>query len=223
MSHAHMSHAQRLRQTIEDEIVDGVLRPGDRLDEVQLAARFGVSRTPIREALLQLAVTGLIEIKPRRGAVVSTPEPARLIEMFETMAELEAACGRLAARRLTDPHQRDLLAALDACRAAAAAGDTEAYYAENAAFHTVIYRASRNGFLCEQALGLSRRLAPFRRIQLRARNRLRQSLAEHEGAVEAILAGDEALAGERLRAHVLVQGDRFAELIRSLPGGSAAA
>ncbi len=92
-----MSHAQRLRQTIEDEIVDGALRPGDRLDECQLAARFGVSRTPIREALLQLAVTGLIEVKPRRGAVVSIPEPARLIEMFETMAELEAACGRLAA------------------------------------------------------------------------------------------------------------------------------
>lgn len=223
MSHAQMSHAQRLRQTIEDEIVDGVLRPGDRLDEVPLAARFGVSRTPIREALLQLAVTGLIEIKPRRGAVVSLPEPARLIEMFETMAELEAACGRLAARRLTDEHQRELIAALDACRAAAAAGEMAAYYAENAVFHAVIYRASRNGFLCEQAVGLSRRLAPFRRIQLRARNRLRQSLAEHEGAVEAILAGDEALAGERLRAHVLVQGDRFAELIRGLPGGSAAA
>ncbi|KMO34340.1 AsnC family transcriptional regulator [Methylobacterium variabile] len=218
-----MSHAQRLRQTIEDEIVDGVLRPGDRLDEVQLAARFGVSRTPIREALLQLAVTGLIEVKPRRGAVVSTPEPARLLEMFETMAELEAACGRLAARRLTPEHQCALVAALEACRAAAAEGDTETYYAENAVFHAVIYRASRNGFLCEQALTLGRRLAPFRRIQLRARNRLRQSLAEHEGVVEAILAGDEALAGERLRAHVLVQGDRFSDLILSLPGGSAAA
>lgn len=217
-----MSHAQRLRQRIEDEIVSGELALGSRLDENQLAARFGVSRTPIREALLQLAVTGLIEVKPRRGAVVSTPEPGRLLEMFETMAELEAACGRLAARRLTDEHQRDLVAALDACRAAAAS-DTETYYAENALFHAVIYRASRNGFLCEQALGLSRRLAPFRRIQLRGRNRLRQSLAEHEGAVEAILAGDEALAGERLRAHVLVQGDRFSELIRSLPGGSAAA
>jgi len=220
---ARMNHAQRLRQTIEDEIVDGGLRPGDRLDECQLAARFGVSRTPIREALLQLAVTGLIEIKPRRGAVVSTPEPARLVEMFETMAELEAACGRLAARRLTDEHHRALAVALDACRTAAADGDMEAYYAENAVFHAVIYRASGNGFLCEQALTLSRRLAPFRRIQLRARNRLRQSLAEHEGVVAAILAGDEATAGERLRAHVLVQGDRFAELIRSLPGGSAAA
>lgn len=219
---ARVNHAQRLRQAIEDEIVDGVLRPGDRLDECQLAARFGVSRTPIREALLQLAVTGLIEVKPRRGALVSTPEPARLFEMFETMAELEAACGRLAARRLTEAHQSALVAALDACRVAAGEG-TEAYYAENAVFHAVIYRASGNGFLCEQALTLSRRLAPFRRIQLRVRHRLRQSLAEHEGVVAAILAGDEAAAGERLRAHVLVQGDRFAELIRNLADGSAAA
>jgi DNA-binding GntR family transcriptional regulator len=218
-----MNHAQRLRQTIEDEIVDGVLPPGERLDEVQLAARFGVSRTPIREALLQLAVTGLIEVKPRRGAVVSTPDPTRLLEMFETMAELEAACARLAARRLTAGHQAELNAALDACRAAAETGDTAAYYAENATFHAVVYRASRNAFLCEQAMQLSRRLAPFRRIQLRVRNRLAQSFAEHAGAVEAILAGDEALAAERMRAHVLVQGDRFSDLILGLRRDSAAA
>ncbi|WP_018263676.1 GntR family transcriptional regulator [Methylobacterium sp. WSM2598] len=217
------NHAQRLKQTIEDEIVDGVLPPGARLDEVQLAARFGVSRTPIREALLQLAATGLIEVKPRRGAVVSTPDPARLLEMFETMAELEASCARLAARRLTAEHQRELVAALEACRKAAETGDTEAYYAENAVFHAVIYRASRNGFLCEQAVQLSRRLAPFRRIQLRARHRLGQSFAEHAGAVEAILAGDEARAGECMRAHVIVQGDRFADLILSLRRDSAAA
>src|SRR5437660_1696258 len=70
-----MSHAQRLRQRIEDEIVSGELALGSRLDENQLAARFGVSRTPIREALLQLAVTGLVQTKPRRGAIVSAPEP----------------------------------------------------------------------------------------------------------------------------------------------------
>ncbi|ACL61995.1 GntR family transcriptional regulator [Methylobacterium nodulans] len=218
-----MNHAQRLRQTIEDEIVDGVLPPGTRLDEVQLAERFGVSRTPIREALLQLAMTGLIEMKPRRGAVVSTPDPTQLLEMFETMAELEAACARLAARRLTPQHQAELVAALEACRAAAETGDASAYYAENTVFHAVIYRASRNGFLCEQATQLSRRLAPFRRVQLRVRNRLAQSFAEHEAAVEAILAGDGALAAERMRAHVIVQGDRFSDLILSLRRDNAAA
>ncbi|WP_163284470.1 GntR family transcriptional regulator, partial [Enterobacter hormaechei] len=70
-----MNHAQRLRLVIEDEIVQGRLPLGARLDEVQLAERFGVSRTPIREALIQLASTGLVETKPRRGTIVSAPEP----------------------------------------------------------------------------------------------------------------------------------------------------
>uniref|UniRef100_UPI0030134F07 GntR family transcriptional regulator n=1 Tax=Methylobacterium nigriterrae TaxID=3127512 RepID=UPI0030134F07 len=74
-----MSQTQRLRQAIEDEIVDGRLAIGSRLDEVQLAERFGVSRTPIREALIQLAMTGLVEAKPRKGAIVSAPEPQHLL------------------------------------------------------------------------------------------------------------------------------------------------
>ncbi len=215
-----MSRAQDLRQTIEDEIVEGRLALGARLDEVQLAARFGVSRTPIREALLQLAVSGLVETKPRRGTIVSSPEPHNLVAMFETMAEIEAACGRLAARRLGASDREALEAALAAC--AAASDDCEAYYAENYVFHGLIYRASRNAFLAEQALTLHRRLAPYRRLQLRVRQRLPQSLAEHRAIVEAILVGDDALAAERLRSHVLVQGDRFADLVAGLRAPDAA-
>ncbi|MFD0936218.1 GntR family transcriptional regulator, partial [Methylobacterium trifolii] len=114
-----MSQAQRLRQTIEDEIVAGRIAVGARLDETQLAARFGVSRTPIREALLQLAVTGLVETKPRKGTIVSAPEPQHLLAMFETMAEIEASCGRFAARRLVPDDEAALRAALSACEAAA--------------------------------------------------------------------------------------------------------
>ncbi|WP_449410729.1 GntR family transcriptional regulator [Methylobacterium komagatae] len=215
-----MSRARDLRQTIEDEIVEGRLALGARLDEVQLATRFGVSRTPIREALLQLAVSGLVETKPRRGTIVSAPEPHHLIAMFETMAEIEAACGRLAARRLGAGDRTALEAALAAC--AAASDDCETYYAENYVFHSLIYRASHNAFLAEQALSLHRRLAPYRRLQLRVRQRLPQSLAEHRAIVEAILAGDDATAAERLRSHVLVQGDRFADLISGLRASDAA-
>ena len=217
-----MGHAQRLRQRIEDEIVSGDLAVGSRLDEARLAARFGVSRTPIREALLQLAVTGLVETKPRRGAIVSAPEPHLLLAMFETMAEIEAACGRLAARRLIRADEAALNAALAACRTAADAGDTEGYYAENYVFHTLVYRASRNAFLAEQALSLHRRLAPYRRLQLRARQRLSQSLCEHQAIVAAITAGDESAAAERLRSHVLVQGDRFSDLVAGLRAPDAA-
>jgi len=218
-----MNQTQRLRQTIEDEIVEGRLALGARLDETQLAERFGVSRTPIREALLQLAATGLVETKPRRGMVVSAPEPGHLLEMFETMAELEAACGRLAARRLTPELEAELTGALAACARAAAAGDPEAYYGENYVFHTVIYRACRNAFLAEQARQLHRRLALFRRMQLRARHRLGQSLAEHEAIVAAIVAGDEVAASDLLRAHVIVQGDRFSDLVASLRANTDAA
>ncbi|MDR7039397.1 MULTISPECIES: GntR family transcriptional regulator [Methylobacterium] len=218
-----MSQAQRLKQTIEDEIVDGRLPLGARLDEVQLAERFGVSRTPIREALIQLAMTGLVETKPRKGTIVSAPEPQHLLAMFETMAEIEASCGRLAARRLVPEDEAALKEALAACARAAEAGDTEAYYQENYVFHTVVYRACRNEFLCEQARTLHRRLAPFRRLQLRARQRLTQSLAEHTAIVEAIVSGDEARAAEVLRAHVVVQGDRFADLVANMRAINAAA
>jgi DNA-binding GntR family transcriptional regulator len=218
-----MNQAQRLKQTIEDEIVDGTLPLGARLDEVQLAERFGVSRTPIREAIIQLTMTGLVETRPRKGATVSTPEPQHLQAMFEAMAEIEAACGRLAARRLIPEDEAALQEALAACKRAADAGDSEAYYQENYTFHTVVYRACRNSFLEEQARQLSRRLAPFRRLQLRVRQRLAQSLAEHTEIVEAIVSGNEVRAAESLRSHVMVQGDRFSDLVASMRSVNAAA
>lgn len=211
-----MSQLPSLKQQLEDAIISGEFAPGVHLDEVGLAERFGRSRTPIREALAQLGAEGLVEIRPRRGAFVSTPSPHRLIEMFETMAELEAACGRLAARRLTAEDAQALAHAHESCTAAATSGDPEAYYAENRIFHETIYRASRNAFLAEQAFALHKRLSPYRRIQLRARHRLGRSLAEHEAVLEALRLGDADLAAARLRAHILVQGERFSDMVLAL-------
>ena len=90
-----------LRDHLEEDILTGALRPGDRLDEMSLAERFGVSRTPIREALFHLAAAGLIDNRPKRGAIVAEIGPRQLVEMFEVMAELEGMCARLAARRAT--------------------------------------------------------------------------------------------------------------------------
>lgn len=208
--------SRNLRERIEDAIAAGGFKPGGRLDEASLAERFGVSRTPVREALQQLAMTGLVEIRRHRGAIVSEPDPKRLIEMFETMAELEASCGRLAARRLLPEDEASLKATLAACRVAADAGDTDVYYHENERFHRAVYRAGRNGFLAEQAHALHKRLAPYRRLQLRVRNRMRTSQAEHEAIVTAILAGDGEAAASLLHAHVAVQGERFADLMASL-------
>lgn len=211
----------KLRDEIENGIVTGLFEPGERLDEVQLANRFGVSRTPIREALMQLSAIGLVEIRPRRGALVVDPAPQRVFEMFQVMAELEGMAGALAARRHTDEDRLALLAAHGKCEEAAISEDTDRYYYENELFHRSIYAASHNGFLEEQCVAMHRRLRPYRRLQLRVRNRMKVSFAEHGGIVDAILSGDHAAARALLRDHVAVQGDRFGDLVAQLSSAKA--
>jgi DNA-binding GntR family transcriptional regulator len=208
--------ADRLRDSIENAILTGEFAPGERLDEVSLAARFGVSRTPLREALGQLSAAGLVESRPHRGTFVRTLGADRLVEMFEVMGELEAACARLAARRRTPEQEAALLAAHEACRLAAARRDPDAYYYENERFHFALYAAARNAFLAEEAGRLHRRLKPYRRLQLRAGNRVATSLAEHQGIVDAVAAGQADTAAERARAHVTIQGERFGDFVASL-------
>lgn len=211
----------KLRDEIENLIVTGEFAPGARLDEVQLATRFGVSRTPIREALMQLDAIGLVEIRPRRGAVVTDPAPGRVFEMFEVMAELEGMAGASAARRHVEEDRHALLAAHANCERSAESGDTDAYYYDNEIFHRAIYAASHSGFLEDQCVALHRRLRPYRRLQLRVRNRMKVSFDEHAGIVQAILAGDADLARKLLRDHVVIQGDRFSDLVANLARRSA--
>lgn len=208
--------SERLRDSIEEEIAVGKLRPGDHLDEVELAARFGVSRTPLREALRLLRGEGLVEDRAPRGTVVVQVTPHRLVEMFEVMAELEAMCARLAARRMTDADLAVLESAHENCRAAAATGDSDAYFYANERFHFALYAASHNGFLAGQATALQRKLRTYRRLQLRVRHRLQNSLAEHQGILDALRAGDADRAVTAVRNHVIVQGERFADLVASL-------
>lgn len=210
------SRSHSLRDAIEEQIAVGDLRPGQHLDETELATRFGVSRTPIREALIQLASMGLVVIRPRRGAVVAEIAPQQLVEMFEVMAELEAMCGRLAARRMFAEEHVQLQKAHEACRDAHEAGDSDDYYYRNEAFHGQIYAGSHNAFLAEQARNLHRRLRPYRRLQLRVRDRVATSFSEHQEIVDAIIAGDGERTAALLRDHIMIQGQRFADLIASL-------
>ncbi len=212
----HEARTPRLRDRIEEKIATGIYGPGERLEENALADHFGVSRTPVREALQQLAATGLVELRGRRGAIVSAPDATRLLEMFEVMAELEAMCGRLAARRLLPEDEAVLSETFEACQRAADEGDPDAYYYENERFHHAVYAASGNRFLAEQAHALHKRLAPFRRLQLRVRNRMRASREEHRAILDAIIRGDGEGAAEHLRSHVAVQGERFSDLMATL-------
>jgi DNA-binding GntR family transcriptional regulator len=217
-----LTRSFELREKIEDEIATGRIMPGAKLDETELATRFRVSRTPIREALIQLASTGFVEMRPRRGAVVPEVAPRRLVEMFELMAELEAMCGRLAARRMSDTDHRPLVHAQEACEALSQKRDPDGYYHQNEAFHHVIYEASHNSFLAEQASALHRRLGPYRRLQLRVRDRITTSCAQHRQIVAAILEGDGDKAAELLREHVLIGAGKFTDLMASLGRMSSA-
>ena len=209
------SHAHRLRDALEEEILMGRLRPGDRLEETVLATRFGVSRTPIREALHQLSASGLVDIGPRRGASVAAIGAHQLVEMFEVMAELEALCARLAARRASQDELAAIVEAHEAC-GTATEHSSDAYYYENEVFHAAIRTASHQAFLIDHAGALQKRLKPYRRLQLNARGRMMASFREHGEIVAALKAGDGEAAAAAMRTHVLVQGERFGDLLASL-------
>ncbi|WP_084536446.1 GntR family transcriptional regulator [Azospirillum halopraeferens] len=202
-----------LVQRLADDIVDGRLPPGTRLEEQELARRFRVSRTPVREALRLLAATGLVEHQPNRGAAVAAIGEDRLHQMFEVMAELEAVCARLAAERMT---ARERLALETLHRDSAAlvrSGDREGYEGVNRHFHTALYRGAHNGELEETVLAARRRVAAFRRVSFHALGRLANSWAEHDQVVRAILCGDGDGAARAMRAHVRIVSVASAEVV----------
>lgn len=205
-----------IREQLEEDILTGLVSPGRRIDEREVAARFAVSRTPVREVLLQLAASGLIVQRPRRGTFVAELGPARLQEMFAVMAELEAMCARLAARRATPGALADLRRVHEDCRAVCDVSDCDGYYYANERFHEALRAMAGNAFLVEQTDALQRRLRPYRRLQLRAVNRVRSSFAEHDAIVAALFAGDAEAAAAVMREHVSVQGERFADLVADL-------
>lgn len=183
-----LKRADQIADSLEQLVFQGEYEDGERLDEIKLAELFQVSRTPVREALQRLVLSGMAEQIPRRGVFVRQPGPVELLEMFETMAELEAACGRFAAARMTDDGIIRLAKANERCKAAVEREDAAEYYDENERFHQEIYRGATNAFLQNEALRLQNRLKAYRRVQLRFRGRMEQSLAEHEAIVDALRA-----------------------------------
>jgi DNA-binding GntR family transcriptional regulator len=209
--------AQDLRDRLEQEILSGQRAPGSRLDESKLAQHFGVSRTPVREALRELAAADLIVLRPRQGAVVATVTVTQLLHMFEVMAELESFCAKLAARRMSTEERGHLAKTHDRCRTLAERGEAHAYYDANRSFHEVVYAGSHNTFLEETTRNMRNRLSPYRRFQLHHPGRTLKSWKEHQAVVDAIVSGDAEAAATAMSHHVTIQGDVFTDLISALP------
>jgi DNA-binding GntR family transcriptional regulator len=205
-----------VRRKIADDIISGVLRPGEELDELRLAKSFNVSRTPVREALRQLAAAQLVEWRPHQSAVVAKITPSKMVEMFEVMAELEGFCGRLAARRMTPAEQATLKSTHMKMRPYVDARDHEIYHAMNKDLHAAIYAGSHNRYLIDQATVLYDRLAPYRAFQLKRPDALRLASQEHEAIVDAIVSGDGETAHRLLANHVSLDNELFADLVAAL-------
>jgi DNA-binding GntR family transcriptional regulator len=211
--------SEGIRVKLADEITSGRLAPGAEIDEQAVAERFGASRTPVREALRELAAAGLVEIEPRRGVRVAALTVDRLGEMFEVMAETEAMCARLATNRMSAGERIALQALHRRSEEAVERGDVDLYDALNREFHLAFYRGTHNAFLVEHAAGLRRRVSPFRRAQFRSEQRLRQSFDEHEALLRQVLRCDGEEAARLMRAHMLVASAALAAYMGETAAG----
>lgn len=206
---ASQTRANILSERIAEAILSGQLAPGTHLDEQILAKRFGVSRTPVRDALRLLSGTGLIDIRPRRGATVRVIASEELDLMFIAMGEIEASCARLATSSMSAGERGNLKLLHEEMGRLAADGDREAYVSANMTFHGLLYEGAHNVVMEEIASNLRRRLTPYRRAQFDAPGRLVRSHAEHDLIVRAVLARDAAAANSAMLVHMCVVEGAF--------------
>ena len=202
-----------VRSAIEQDIVTGVLSPGAPLDEDAIAQRFSVSRTPVREALLQLIESGLVKKSPRQPAVVAPLDVRRLIQSFEVMSELEALCARLAARRISAQERKDLSALQQEADAALARADHDAMGRLGSRFHQKIWQATHNEVLVETVSRFAIGLTPYRLFQLKSEGRPGANNEDHQALLALILGGQSDDAAALMKRHVSVQGDVLADYI----------
>ncbi len=208
----HDELAVRLRRMIvEDE-----LEPGARINERELCERFGVSRTPLREAIKVLARDGYVRLTPNRGATVAALTAEDLEEAFPIMAALEALAGELAARHATDAQIAAILADHARMRVAYEAGDRPTYFALNEAIHLGIAEASGNVTLDQMQRSLDGRVRRGRYQANISPARWRQAMAEHEDIAEALAARDADRLAAVLRSHLQ---NKLAALRDGMPDG----
>lgn len=196
-------HSTAIAAQLESEIIAGVIEAGSRLDEQTLTKRFGVSRTPVREALHIVVSRSLAERIPYRGVVVTEITRDRIEHMFDAMGEIEALCGRLSAERMTFGERGGLEDLHRYMGEIMRSGDAEAYEAANGSFHDLILAGTHNPDLIELGNTLRLKLAPFRKSQLQNAERIARSNDEHGAIVNAILDRDPQEAERTLRRHLI--------------------
>jgi len=193
-----MSQGEAAYAELLESIRSGVFAPGDRLRETDVAARLNLSRTPVREALRRLEADGIVEHRPRVGAIIRQLSHAELVELYEMRSVLERTAAEMAAKH-AGPAE---IAALRELNTAIAASAPTRAAALNQDFHRVIYRATRNRFLWDSARALNNALMLLGPTTLDDPARIAVVSKQHSAILDAIEAGDVTAAGEAAQAHL---------------------
>jgi DNA-binding GntR family transcriptional regulator len=199
-----MTISDNVFNTLVQDILAGVVQPGARLDEPSICKRFGVSRTPIREALRRLGGAGLVEIAPRKGVTVARIDVQQLNGMFEALAEFEALCAKLSAVRMSGLEKKRL-AVVNANRVKRIVDGDKDFAAMNNEFHELIYQGANNASIASVARNFRQRLTPFRVLQF-VPGRTEYALHEHDDIVRAVVDSDAERAYAVMRDHVISAG-----------------
>jgi DNA-binding GntR family transcriptional regulator len=207
---------ESIRLSVIKDLSSGVLLPGHPIDERALSEQYEVSRTPIREAILQLAAQGFVVVG-RSGASVPKLSIHMLRELLELLGELEATAAKFAARRMRPAEKQEIEQALADCVDAAKANDPLAYDAANTRFHELVYHAARNDSLIDQIRRLRTRSAGYTADRFESPGRMQRSLQDHAAIVAALLHGDPEQAHAAMLDHISIGGRDFAEFVSGLP------
>jgi len=199
------NQTETIVKTLYAWIDAGRLNPGDEIEESTLVAQFGVSRTPVREALMQIEATGLMRRLPRKGAVVFKPKLEEFLAILEVHAKLEGQAAGLAARRISPDGLRALEAATKACEQhfeTKGDADPDAYYQLNLRFHGTIAEAAGNPFLLEMIKTNARKLMAYYRARYRYAGSIADSARDHRAITALIVAHDSQGAETLMARHV---------------------
>ncbi|HEY7694118.1 MAG TPA: GntR family transcriptional regulator [Gaiellaceae bacterium] len=195
---------QRVYDHLRAEILAGRLEPGTELAEVALAEQLGVSRGPLREAIGRLASEGLVTVRPRRGAVVSSLSTKEFLELYQVREALELMAVKLAVPRLGTDDITALQALIDEMSTRAERSQVAEFFEANTAFHARLVDASGNAKLADMYRQLLDQLGRYRRRSLQLRGNLQRSVAEHAAILRAAKRGDAERAAHLMSEHIRV-------------------
>ena len=200
--------------TLRQAILRGELKPGERLMEIQLANKLGVSRTPIREAIRKLELEGLVLMIPRRGAEVAEITEKSLRDVLEVRGALEELAVKLACQKITDEQIQELCMAEKEFEMALSSGDVTVYAEADVKFHDVIYRATDNQRLIQLLFNLREQMYRYRVEYLKREESHGNLLIEHKKIIETITNRDMDAAVDAVCQHIDNQVSAVIDTIR---------